>query len=49
MEKEVIIDQSCGMAVMRGADIFVQGILGAPTSICPQILLYCTQGYFRPL
>uniref|UniRef100_K1Q5I5 Putative methyltransferase NSUN6 n=1 Tax=Magallana gigas TaxID=29159 RepID=K1Q5I5_MAGGI len=31
MEKEVIIDQSCGMAVMRGADIFVQGILGAPT------------------
>eukprot|EP00105_Crassostrea_gigas_P042623 XP_019926771.1 PREDICTED: putative methyltransferase NSUN6 [Crassostrea gigas] len=33
MEKEVIIDQSCGMAVMRGADIFVQGILGAPTNM----------------
>ena len=31
-EKEVIIDVSCGMAVMRGADVFVQGILGAPTS-----------------
>lgn len=33
VEKEVIIDQSCGMAVMRGADIFVQGILGAPTNM----------------
>ena len=31
-EKEVIVDVSCGMAVMRGADVFVQGILGAPTS-----------------
>lgn len=31
--KEVIIDQNCGMAVMRGADIFVQGILGAPTDM----------------
>ena len=31
-EKEVIVDVSCGMSVMRGADVFVQGILGAPTS-----------------
>lgn len=40
MEKEVIIDQSCGMAVMRGADIFVQGILGAPTSNCRSSFCY---------
>ncbi|XP_056002611.1 tRNA (cytosine(72)-C(5))-methyltransferase NSUN6-like isoform X2 [Ostrea edulis] len=33
MEKEVIVDQNCGMAVLRGADIFVQGILGAPANM----------------
>ena len=30
--KEVIVDHLCGCAVMRGADVFAQGILGAPTS-----------------
>lgn len=29
--KEVIVDQSCGMAVLRGADVFVLGIMGAPS------------------
>ncbi|KAK3587845.1 hypothetical protein CHS0354_019715 [Potamilus streckersoni] len=27
--KEVIVDHDCGMAVLRGADVFVQGIMGA--------------------
>lgn len=29
-EKEVIVDLACGMAVLRGADVFKQGIVGAP-------------------
>ncbi|XP_062620430.1 tRNA (cytosine(72)-C(5))-methyltransferase NSUN6-like [Saccostrea cucullata] len=33
MEKEVVIDHNCGMAVLRGADIFVQGIIGAPANM----------------
>ncbi|XP_061166689.1 tRNA (cytosine(72)-C(5))-methyltransferase NSUN6-like [Saccostrea echinata] len=33
MEKEVVIDHRCGMAVLRGADIFVQGIIGAPANM----------------
>ncbi|KAL5007716.1 hypothetical protein ScPMuIL_016522 [Solemya velum] len=28
-EKEVIVDLACGMAVLRGADVFVQGIMAA--------------------
>lgn len=31
-EVEVIVDVPCGMAVLRGADVFKQGILGAFTS-----------------
>ncbi|KAL3831262.1 hypothetical protein ACJMK2_023036 [Sinanodonta woodiana] len=27
--KEVTVDHDCGMAVLRGADVFVQGIMGA--------------------
>ncbi|KAL8609413.1 hypothetical protein ACOMHN_019902 [Nucella lapillus] len=34
-EMEVIVDVPCGMAVLRGADIFKQGILGAPTAMQP--------------
>ncbi|KAK7483946.1 hypothetical protein BaRGS_00024830 [Batillaria attramentaria] len=32
-EKEVIVDLPCGMAVLRGADVFKQGILGAPSTM----------------
>ncbi|KAK3109203.1 hypothetical protein FSP39_025417 [Pinctada imbricata] len=32
-EKEVIVDLSCGMSVLRGADVFVQGIMGAPPNM----------------
>lgn len=28
--KEVVVDLTCGMAVLRGSDVFVQGILGCP-------------------
>ncbi|XP_071157585.1 tRNA (cytosine(72)-C(5))-methyltransferase NSUN6-like isoform X2 [Mytilus edulis] len=31
VKKEVIVDLLCGMAVLRGADVFVQGILGCPS------------------
>ena len=30
-DMEVVVDVACGMAVLRGADVFKQGILGAPT------------------
>ncbi|XP_041366419.1 tRNA (cytosine(72)-C(5))-methyltransferase NSUN6-like [Gigantopelta aegis] len=33
VEKEVIVDFLCGMSVLRGADVFIQGIMGAPTSM----------------
>ena len=26
----MIVDLACGMAVLRGADVFVLGIMGAP-------------------
>ncbi|XP_071102120.1 tRNA (cytosine(72)-C(5))-methyltransferase NSUN6-like [Haliotis cracherodii] len=32
-DKEVVVDLACGMAVLRGADVFVQGIMAAPTSV----------------
>lgn len=32
-EKEVIVDLACGMAVLRGADVFKQGIMGAPSNM----------------
>ncbi|GFN76215.1 ribosomal RNA small subunit methyltransferase b [Plakobranchus ocellatus] len=33
VEKEVIVDVACGMAVLRGAHVFQQGIMGAPASL----------------
>ncbi|RUS87554.1 hypothetical protein EGW08_004660 [Elysia chlorotica] len=33
VEKEVMVDLACGMAVLRGANIFIQGIMAAPTSL----------------
>ena len=30
VKKDVIVDLACGMAVLRGADVFVLGIMGAP-------------------
>ena len=32
VEKEVIVDLHCGAAVLRGADIFVPGVMAAPLS-----------------
>ncbi|BFZ09078.1 hypothetical protein BsWGS_12117 [Bradybaena similaris] len=32
-QKEVIVDLACGMAVLRGAHVYKQGILGAPHSL----------------
>ena len=29
LDKEIIVDSSCGTAVLRGADIFVPGVLAA--------------------
>ena len=31
IQREVIVDLACGMAVLRGADVFVLGIMGAPS------------------
>jgi hypothetical protein len=33
VKKEVIVDLACGMAVLRGADVFVLGIMAAPACI----------------
>ncbi|KAK3754890.1 hypothetical protein RRG08_020803 [Elysia crispata] len=33
VEKEVMVDLACGMAILRGADIFIQGIMAAPPSL----------------
>ena len=32
LDKEIIVDSSCGTAVLRGADIFVPGVLAANSS-----------------
>ena len=32
-KQEVIVDHACGCAVMRGANVFVQGILAAPADM----------------
>ena len=34
VEKEVIVDSVCGAAVLRGADIFVPGVLAAHSGEC---------------
>ncbi|KAK7109720.1 tRNA (cytosine(72)-C(5))-methyltransferase NSUN6-like [Littorina saxatilis] len=33
VDMEVMVDVPCGMAILRGADIFKQGILAAPTAM----------------
>ncbi|XP_055881334.1 tRNA (cytosine(72)-C(5))-methyltransferase NSUN6-like isoform X3 [Biomphalaria glabrata] len=33
VDKEIIVDLSCGMAVLRGAHVFKVGIMGAPMSL----------------
>jgi len=33
LEKYIIVDYLCGMAVIRGADIYYQGVLCAPTTL----------------
>ncbi|ESO96721.1 hypothetical protein LOTGIDRAFT_174713 [Lottia gigantea] len=42
-EKEVIVDLLCGTAVLRGADIFSQGIMGAPSNMLKgdKVAVYC--------
>ena len=45
-QKEVIVDFLCGMSVLRGADVFIQGIMGAPTSMLSLFYLFL---YVYPL
>jgi len=33
VQKEIVVDISCGMAVLRGANVFAQGILGCPQNL----------------
>lgn len=33
LEKEVIVDSACGSAVLRGADIYIPGVLAAHPGI----------------
>lgn len=33
IEKEVIVGSLCGCAVLRGADVFAPGVIGAPSSM----------------
>ncbi len=35
MYKRVIIDLSCGSAVLRGADVFGPGVIAAPKGMMP--------------
>ena len=55
VKKEVIVDVACGMAVLRGADIFVQGIMAASPSrcalvkICLQLVVAARQTCVRTL
>ena len=37
LEKKVVVDMQCGLAVLRGADVFVPGVMGAPKGVP----LYC--------
>jgi predicted ribosome-associated RNA-binding protein Tma20 len=40
-EREVIVDATCGAAVLRGAHVFAPGIMGMPTgAIYFSIFLY---------
>lgn len=41
-EKEVIVDATCGAAVLRGAHVFAPGVMGMPTGALPfSLLLKC--------
>ncbi|XP_005094968.1 tRNA (cytosine(72)-C(5))-methyltransferase NSUN6 [Aplysia californica] len=33
VEKEIVVDLSCGMAVLRGANVFAQGIMACPQNL----------------
>ncbi|GAB1606904.1 putative methyltransferase NSUN6 [Argonauta hians] len=54
---QVVVDHSCGMSVLRGSEVFVQGILGAPLDMSrgDEVSLYidmegtCLRGQTRPL
>ncbi|XP_066934831.1 tRNA (cytosine(72)-C(5))-methyltransferase NSUN6-like [Clytia hemisphaerica] len=43
LQKEIIVDSSCGTAVLRGADIFVPGVLAANSNVVAGDLVsvYC--------
>jgi predicted ribosome-associated RNA-binding protein Tma20 len=32
---ELVVDESCGLAVLRGADVFIPGILALPPATQP--------------
>jgi predicted ribosome-associated RNA-binding protein Tma20 len=38
-EKEVIVDATCGAAVLRGAHVFAPGVMGMPTGASTFFLL----------
>ena len=40
--KEIIVDEICGTAVLRGADVFACGVLGAPPGIWSILFLRCS-------
>jgi hypothetical protein len=41
-EREIIVDATCGAAVLRGAHVFAPGIMGMPTgAIYFSVCLYC--------
>lgn len=54
--KEVIVDLRCGQAVLRGADVFCGGVMGAPLDLRPgdQVAVFCDieakclQGWSKP-
>jgi predicted ribosome-associated RNA-binding protein Tma20 len=40
-EREIIVDATCGAAVLRGAHVFAPGIMGMPTgAICFSFFLF---------
>ncbi|OWF36336.1 putative methyltransferase NSUN6 [Mizuhopecten yessoensis] len=42
-DKQVVVDLACGMAVLRGADVFAQGIMGCPLGMSEEdaVSVYC--------
>lgn len=41
--RKVIVDLQCGLAVMRGADVFAPGVMAAPKGV--RLLLLCYSLY----